>query len=86
MLKWIIDRCEGRAPGLDTPIGAVPTRESLEFAGLDIQPSTIDELLAVDHDAWRREVAEIGKYLESYGNRLPGSLANELSKLNSRLD
>ena len=86
VLKWIIDRCEGRAPGLDTPIGAVPTRESLEFAGLDIQPSTIDELLAVDRDAWRREVAEIGKYLESYGNRLPGSLANELSKLNSRLD
>ena len=45
VLAWIIDRCKGSAAALDTPIGAVPTREALDFAGLDIDAATIDELL-----------------------------------------
>ena len=86
VLAWIIDRCQGKAPALDTPIGAVPKRDSLDFTGLDIEAATIDELLAVDRVAWRQEAAEIGKYLESYGERLPDGLANELSALKSRLN
>jgi len=85
VLAWIIDRCKGAAPALDTPIGAVPTRQALDFRGLDIDESTIEELLAVDATSWRTEAGEIGAYLESYGARLPEGLRNEVSKLKQRL-
>jgi phosphoenolpyruvate carboxykinase (GTP) len=85
VLAWIIERCKGAAPALDTPIGAVPTREALDFAGLDLDESTIAELLAVDPASWRTEADEIGAYLESYGERLPEGLKGEVSKLKQRL-
>ena len=85
VLAWIIDRCQGKAPALDTPIGAVPKRDSLDFTGLDIEAATIDELLAVDRAAWGREAADIAKYLESYGDRLPAALRDEVTKLKARL-
>jgi len=85
VLAWIIDRCLGNADGVDTPIGAVPARGALDFSGLSIGTSTIDELLAVDPAAWRQEADEIGKYLETYGSRLPQGLHEEVNKLKARL-
>jgi phosphoenolpyruvate carboxykinase (GTP) len=85
VLAWIIDRCQGNADGVDTPIGAVPARGALDFSGLSIGTSTIDELLAVDPAAWRQEADEIGKYLETYGSRLPQGLREEVNKLKARL-
>ena len=63
----------------------MPTRDALDFGGLDIDEETIAELLAVDSGAWRREADEIGQYLESYGDRLPGGLREEVNRLKSRL-
>jgi phosphoenolpyruvate carboxykinase (GTP) len=85
VLAWIIERCDGRAAAADTPIGAVPRRDALDLSGLDLEYATIDELLAVDNAAWREEAAEIGKYLESYGARLPEGLREEVGRLKARL-
>jgi len=85
VLAWIIDRCQGKAKGLDTAIGAVPARDALNFSGLDIDEATISELLAVDAAAWRSEADEIGKYLEGYGDRLPAALRDEVARLKTRL-
>ena len=35
VLKWIIDRCEGRGGGEASPIGCVPRPEDLDLEGLD---------------------------------------------------
>ena len=85
VLAWIIDRCKGAAPALDTPIGAVPTRQALNLTGLDLDEATIAELLSVDSVSWRSEADEIGAYLESYGERLPNRLRDEVAELKARL-
>jgi len=85
VLAWIIERCTGRAPAVDTAIGAVPSRDALDFSGLGLDDATIDELLAVDNAAWRDEATEIGRYLESFGTRLPAALREELGRLRARL-
>ncbi|MEX0733469.1 MAG: phosphoenolpyruvate carboxykinase (GTP) [Steroidobacteraceae bacterium] len=85
VLAWIIERCNGRGKGVDTAIGAVPSRDALDFSGLALDDATIDELLAVDNAAWREEVSEIGRYLDSYGTRLPAGLHEELDRLAARL-
>jgi phosphoenolpyruvate carboxykinase (GTP) len=85
VLAWIIDRCKGAAASIDTPIGAVPAKGALDLEGLDIDESTIAELLAVETAAWCTEADEIGKYLESYGDRLPDALRGEIARLKASL-
>ncbi len=85
VLAWIIERCNGRAEAKDTAIGAVPSRDALDLSGLRLDDATIDELLAVDNGAWREEAAEIGRYLEGFGARLPAAMRDELGRLNARL-
>ena len=39
----------------------------------------------VDHAAWRQEAAEIGRYFETFGSRLPERLRHQLALLHARL-
>ena len=36
VLKWIVERLDGKAEGVETPIGLLPTKEALDTDGLDI--------------------------------------------------
>jgi phosphoenolpyruvate carboxykinase (GTP) len=85
VLAWIIARSTGKAGAVDTPIGAVPRRDSLDLGGLALDNATVAELLAVDTAAWRQEAAEIGRYFETFGARLPERLRHQLDLLNARL-
>jgi phosphoenolpyruvate carboxykinase (GTP) len=85
VLTWIIGRCEGRAAAIDTPIGAIPQRGSLNLSGLDLADATIEELLSVDPAEWRLEFDEISRYLDTFGRRLPAALRRELDAVRERL-
>jgi phosphoenolpyruvate carboxykinase (GTP) len=85
VLAWIIARANGGAQAAETPIGAVPRPDALDLSGLDIAGATIAELLSVDAAAWRAEAAEIARYFDSYGSRLPARLKQEVVELNARL-
>ena len=77
MLRWIIDRCEGRAEATKTAIGYLPDKKDIDIAGLNLEPSTMESLLNVDKENWRQEMQEIGDYLEEYGSRLPQELLEQ---------
>ena len=47
--------------------------------------STVAELLSVDAPAWRQEAAEIARYFDGYGTRLPPRLRREIEELDARL-
>jgi phosphoenolpyruvate carboxykinase (GTP) len=78
VLKWMIDRVEGRAGAHETPIGYMPAREDLDTTGLGLAPATLDELLAVDAPAWRDDLAHLGGEFDQYGARMPEALRSEL--------
>ena len=40
VIEWILDRCRGEADAVKTPIGYVPTPDSLDLTGLDISRET----------------------------------------------
>jgi len=77
VLRWIIDRCESRAGAVETPIGFLPRPEDIDTHGLGVSRAVLEQLLAVDREQWRTEMADIGKYLEGYGKHLPPRLAAE---------
>jgi len=86
VLKWIVDRLDGRAEGAETPIGLVPTAQALDLDGLDLDEADLAELLAVDKAAWQREAGLIPAHFERFGKHLPAALWDEHRDLVARLD
>jgi len=86
VLEWIIERCEGRAGAEETPIGFLPHVDDLNTNGLDIELDTLEELLTVDTQQWRVEMASVLEYLESYGDRLPAELRRQQQVIAAALD
>jgi phosphoenolpyruvate carboxykinase (GTP) len=85
VLKWILERVEGRAAAQETPIGFVPTPNSLTLDGLAISPQAINELLEVNASDWAAEEEGIGAFLAKFGDRLPAELREEQARLAKRL-
>ena len=76
VLKWILERVEGRGKAKETPIGFVPTADALTLDGLDISHEAMEELLRVNPVDWVHEMEETGAFLEKFGDRLPGGVAS----------
>ncbi len=85
VLKWVLERIEGTAEATETPIGYVPTADSLDLAGLDINRDQIEAALAVDAEEWRAEIPAITEWFEQFGDKLPTVLWTELDGLKARL-
>jgi phosphoenolpyruvate carboxykinase (GTP) len=85
VLKWIAERLDGAAEAQKTAIGLVPTKASLDLAGLSISDEHLDLLLGVDLAVWREELALIPQNYERFGDHLPPALWREHRALGERL-
>ncbi len=85
VLKWIVERLEGRAGAVETAIGHVPASKDLDLDGLDLAPADLDLLLGVDAEVWREEASLIPPAYERFGDRLPGALWAQYDALVRRL-
>jgi len=85
VLRWMIERCEGRGAAVDTPIGYVPAPGAIDETGLTLAPGAMRTLLAVEKEPWARELDEIGDYLRSFGDRLSPALAGEQRRVSAAL-
>ncbi|MBS0458033.1 MAG: phosphoenolpyruvate carboxykinase (GTP) [Proteobacteria bacterium] len=81
VLEWILKRVEGSTAAHDTAIGHLPHAADLDVAGLGLDPHHVSELLHVDAEGWKREIGEIGAYLDSYGERAPAALHRERERI-----
>ena len=85
VLEWVFKRVAGDADAVETPIGFVPTIDSLDVTGVDVSSADMAELLNVDFDEWRAEVPSIRQHFAQFGERLPAALHAQLDELESRL-
>jgi phosphoenolpyruvate carboxykinase (GTP) len=85
VLKWIVERLEGKAEAVKTQIGYMPAVTDIDTDGLDVGEKEMAELLKVNADEWLNEVASIRAHYETYGEKLPAELANQLDALEARL-
>ena len=86
VLNWIVDRCEGKADAVETPIGYEPKPEDIDVEGLDITTDTVRDLLSVDKNLWKEEVKGIKEFYAKFGDKLPQALESELVTLESNLN
>jgi phosphoenolpyruvate carboxykinase (GTP) len=86
VLKWAIERIEGRAAAVETPIGYVPTEDALDLDGLPVDPADLAAALRVDPEEWRQELPLIEEWFTKIGDKLPSGIRDELETLYRRLD
>ncbi|MGR8920633.1 MAG: phosphoenolpyruvate carboxykinase (GTP) [Gammaproteobacteria bacterium] len=86
VLEWILDRCEGKAAAVKTPVGMVPEASALNLEGLDIDRQTLQLLLSIDPKVWRAEIDEIEAYFETLGPRVPVALKEQARRIKAALE
>ncbi len=71
VLKWILERVEGKGKAVESPIGWVPTRDALTLDGLNISEKTMEELLRVDPSDWAARTKRRQRSSRSSGTACP---------------
>jgi phosphoenolpyruvate carboxykinase (GTP) len=85
VLKWVVERIDGQAAAVETPIGHVPTPEALDTDGLELPEEALAAALRVDPEEWKAELPQIQEWFEKFGDDLPAVLWTELDGLRERL-
>jgi len=85
VLGWILDRVMGNVDAVETPIGFVPKKEDINIEGLAGQAEKMDELLAVDKEAWLHECELIAEHQATFGSHLPKEMKDQFEALKARL-
>ena len=85
VLEWVIRRCQGNAGAEETPIGYVPTRRSLNQAGLSMSDEALDGLFHIDREGWRAALRSQAEFFAKFGDRLPSGIREEHEALARRL-
>jgi phosphoenolpyruvate carboxykinase (GTP) len=85
VLKWIIDRCHGRASAVETPLGWMPRPQDIDLDGLGIGTAEFAALEAVNTEEFRAEVLSQEELLLKLSADLPKEMLFERQLLISRL-
>jgi phosphoenolpyruvate carboxykinase (GTP) len=85
VLKWIFERVNGDADAIDTPIGKLPTKDSFDTDGLEIDDADLDTILSVDIEGWKSAIPQIREHYARFGDKLPAVLNVEVDSLEAKL-
>jgi phosphoenolpyruvate carboxykinase (GTP) len=85
VLKWILDRCHGRAYAAETVLGWMPRPHDLDLEGLDLTPAQLDEVLSVNIEDLKREVLTQGELFIKLAGDIPKEMIFQRELLIGRL-
>jgi phosphoenolpyruvate carboxykinase (GTP) len=86
VLKWIVDRAQGKVGGQETMLGWVPKAGDLDLAGLDIGTDTLNEATSIDLNQWKAELESLKDFFDLFGEKMPKTLLLQRELLLSRLN
>ena len=67
VLDWILARCNDELDAVESPIGYIPKSDDIKLEGSGVTKDVLEELLYVDKDLWREEVANIKEFYSQFG-------------------
>jgi phosphoenolpyruvate carboxykinase (GTP) len=71
VLKWIVERSNGRAVSIESPIGWMPRYEDLDWRGMSFSHSQFDAVMSIDRDDWQKEILLHEELFIKLYDRLP---------------
>ncbi|MDA0226778.1 MAG: phosphoenolpyruvate carboxykinase (GTP) [Proteobacteria bacterium] len=85
VLKWMIERIEGRANGQEHALGVTPSYADLHWQGLDFSAEQFAKVTSFDAAQWRAELALHQELFDKLAQRLPAELVQTKDALAQRL-
>lgn len=85
VVKWIIDRIQGRGYGVESPLGYMPRYQDIHWEGLDFDPDTFYSLMSVDRETATAEARSHEELFDKFYDRLPKEFVHLRELLKSRL-
>lgn len=85
VLKWIVDRIEGRVEADETVVGYTARYEDIDTEGLKETEEDIREALAVNPADWERDLADNEEWLKFLGPKVPSEVWDEFQGLKDRV-
>jgi phosphoenolpyruvate carboxykinase (GTP) len=84
VLKWIVDRVQGRAEAVESPFGLMPRYEDITWAGLDFSRDKYHGIMDIARQGLMAEAAEIRQFFDTFGDRLPAELESQRKALEEK--
>lgn len=84
VILWMLNRCEGKAGAVETPLGFEPSAEDLDLTGLDISEETLEKLLSVDKEVWKDEIQGIEEFYKQFDS-LPKEITENFNRLKEEI-
>ena len=85
VLKWMIDRIEGKVSGQDNGFGVSPTYQELTWTGLDFSASQFNTVISIDKSAWQQELELHTQLFNQLHYHLPTELEETRAQIAKRL-
>ena len=85
VLKWMIDRIEGKAMGVDNGFGVSPAFDEITWTGLDFTPAQFATVTSLDQADWKTEIALHTELFTQLAYHLPAQLQSTKAQLEQRL-
>jgi phosphoenolpyruvate carboxykinase (GTP) len=85
VLKWIIDRLEGKAKGHDTMFGVAPEYSEINWTGIEFSTEDFKKVTHIDKAAWAEEFKLHEEHFSKLSHNLPKAMSDTLKALEDRL-
>jgi phosphoenolpyruvate carboxykinase (GTP) len=85
VLKWMLERVEGRGRGVEHLFGISPRYEDLTWDGLNFTREQFDAVTSIDRSAWQQELKLHDQLFDQLAARLPAALRKTKEKIEQKL-
>jgi len=86
VLKWMLQRIEGNAQGVEHVFGITPRYEDIDWTGLAFSADQFSRITSIDGKSWQEEFALHAELFEKLRHGLPAALLKTKSVFESRLE
>ena len=85
VLKWMIERIEGKSMGVDNGFGISPAFDEITWTGLDFTKAQFATATSLDKADWKTEIALHTALFKQLAYHLPAQLESTKAQLEQRL-
>jgi phosphoenolpyruvate carboxykinase (GTP) len=85
VLKWMLERIEGKAQGVEHVFGVSPRYADISWNGLDFSAEQFDKVTSIDKAAWQQEMKLLDELFTTLAHHLPQALRDTKAQIEQRL-
>ena len=85
VMKWMLERLEGKASGVEHLFGVSPQYKDLTWTGIDFPETSYAKITSIDAAAWKQELTLHTELFEKLKHNLPAELVEVKAALEKRL-